>query len=109
LNYDVVTLRRAQLDINRNAIWWAENRDVDQAILWIEGIREAIADLSQEPERHAIAPESEWFGFPVRQMLFGIGKKPTHRVVFRIREERVLVHAVRHLHQRELSLDEFLG
>ncbi len=106
MTYTVVVLRRADIDINQIAIWWADNRDVDQAIRWLEGIREELKRLARDPECHQLAPESEQFGFPVRQMLYGIGTKPTHRIVYRIRDDRVLVHAVRHLHQDQLTAED---
>ncbi len=33
------------------------------ALRWLEGLEEAVAGLSQSPERYPIAPESEALGF----------------------------------------------
>lgn len=37
--------------------------------------------------------------FTVRQLLFGIGDKPTHRIVFQIRDRSVVVLRVLHTSQ----------
>jgi hypothetical protein len=44
--------------------------------------------------------------YTVRQLLYGIGRKPTHRAVFEVRGDTVYVLAVRHLAQDDLSADE---
>ena len=43
------------------------------------------------------------FPFALRQITFGLGNKPTHRVVFEIRGDTVYVLAVRHLAQADIT------
>ncbi|MCG8587494.1 MAG: type II toxin-antitoxin system RelE/ParE family toxin, partial [Pirellulales bacterium] len=93
-------------DLHQNALWWADHRDVDQAIDWLEGFRNALKTLAENPQHHALAPEDHKFEFSVRQLLYGVGKKPTHRAVFRVRGDKVVVYTIRHLHQQELASDD---
>ena len=106
MNYEVIVLRRAELDLNRNALWWAEHRDVDQALRWLDEFMAAIDTLVSNPERHALVREDELFPFPVRQLVFGVGSKPTHRAVFSVEGEKVLVYTIRHLAQDDLTADD---
>ena len=93
----------AEQDIQRNFQWWCENRDLDQAAKWYESIYPAIATLRQMPRRCAFAREQEEYSGELRQLYFGIGRKATHRIVFTIEGETVIVLAV--LHQRQMWLD----
>ena len=45
--------------------------------------------------------------FEIREMLFGVGRRKTHRAVFRIRKDRVVVYAIRHLAQDALTSETF--
>jgi hypothetical protein len=62
--------------------------------------------LAQNPERCSIAKESEVFEFVVRELHYGVRSKATHRAVFEIRGEEVIVYSVRHLAQRDLMPDD---
>lgn len=75
---------------------------------WLDGFEEAFRSLRENPERHGFARENDLYElpYPVRQLLFGIGKRPTHRAVFEVRGDTVYVVAVRHLAQDELSSEE---
>ena len=106
MSYEVIVLGRAELDLNRNAIWWAEHRDVDQALRWLDGFTAAIDTLASNPQRHALVREDDLFPFPVRQLVFGIGSKPTHRAVFSVEGEKVLVYTAGHLAQDDLTPDD---
>lgn len=84
-------------------IWWAKHRSLDQATAWLEGIEQALASLGENPERYALAAESSAFPFPLRQLNFGLGSQPTHRVLFEVRTDRVIVDAVRHVLQQPVT------
>ncbi len=98
--------RRAQQDIEDDYDWWAKYRSSGQALRWREVCERAIDSLPQRGERCSLAPESNDFPFVVRQLQFGLGRKPTHRAVFTIRKDMILVLRVRHLAQDDLALDE---
>lgn len=63
----------------------------------------AIQSLAEGAERFPLAAESAEFEFPLRQMTFGISRRPTHRVLYSLQDDRVLVYAVRHLAQDDLT------
>ena len=100
--YRVRVVSKAQLELYNSAIWWADHRDLEQAICWLDGFEDAIKTLSREPERHALALENDAFDQTLRQLLYELSKKPAHRAVFEVHADEVVVHAIRHLAQREL-------
>jgi plasmid stabilization system protein ParE len=88
------------------AVWWSENRSADQAIRWLDGFEKALATLADKPERCVIARESDAFATAIRELHYGLRGKPTHRAVFEIRDDEVIVHSVRHFAQRDLTPDD---
>jgi plasmid stabilization system protein ParE len=88
------------------AVWWAENRNADQAARWLAGFQRSIESLSENPEFHGFARESDQFPFEVHELHFGLCRKPTHRALFEIRGSEVIVFAVRHVSQRDVTLDD---
>lgn len=105
MKYRVRLTTRAQLELNKSAIWWADNRDRDQAVRWLAGFKVAIAALEDDPERHPVAPEDDDFPFTLRQILYGLSRK-THRAVFEVRDDDVIVHGIRHLAQQDFTPDD---
>ena len=103
MSYEVQLTPQARIELCNSALWWAEHRSTDQAAKWLEGFEAALRLLSENPERWPLAQENENVPLEIREMLFGIGRRKTHRAVFRIREDRVVVHAIRHLAQDALS------
>jgi hypothetical protein len=47
--------------------------------------------------------ESEALNVVLRELLYGVRSKPTHRAVFELRNDEVIVHSIRHLAQRDLT------
>ncbi len=107
MTFRVVILPRAKRQLYESALWWADNRSSDQAIRWLAGFEEILSTLQDDPHRFALAPEDDAFSFAVRQLLYGLGQKKTHRAVFEVRNDQVLVHAIRHLAQDDLVPDDF--
>jgi len=108
VKYKVFITSKAKTQLVACARWWSEHRDTDQASQWLEGLGKTIVSLGDNPERHALARENDFYElpFPVRQLLYGLGKKPTHRAVYEVRGDTVFVIAVRHLAQGDLSSSE---
>jgi plasmid stabilization system protein ParE len=104
---DVVFTRRAEADFDDTHRWYAA-RSLSAAANWLDAVERAIDQLESAPERLPLAPESDLFPIELRQLVFGGGRKQTHRLVFTIRPGKVVVYAVRHLAQRELSIDDLL-
>lgn len=107
MTHQVILTSKAQLQLSSAAVWWSEHRSEEQAFRWLDGFEAAISSLGMHPERHRLAAENGFYSLPhpVRELLFGLGSKPTHRAVFEIREETVYVLAIRHLAQDYLSED----
>ncbi len=106
MTYEVVLTTRAERELNQAADWWEQNRSVDEADRWYNGIVAAIQTLETNPDRCTIAREDVDILIPLRELHFGLGSRPTHRIVFTIRQNRVVVHAVRHHAQRDLTEDD---
>jgi hypothetical protein len=104
--YRVILTATARRELYEDAFWWAEHRDSAQAMRWMEGIELAIQSLAIDPHQQPLAPESDQFPFEMRQLLYGLGKRATHRVAFEIRGEEVFIHGVRHLARDDLTIDD---
>jgi plasmid stabilization system protein ParE len=108
MNYTVVISRRAEHDIYRITAWWAENRSANQASRWLAGIQKKIRTLKADDVvgRCIVCPETAELDCNLLELHFGLGTRPTHRVVFTVNRDLVLVVAVRHLHQDRLTTDD---
>ena len=69
---------------------------------------DALRSLSENPQRCALAPENDLLVFEARQLHYGLGAKPTHRAVFVVRPNQVLVLRIRHLAQQNIIPDDFV-
>ena len=102
MTYRVTLLPLVKRQMLEQALWWSENRSAEQAFQWLEGFETALASLAHNPERCSIARESDNFDFVVRGLHFGLSSRATHRAVFEIRGDEIIVYSVRHLAQRDL-------
>lgn len=78
----------------------------EQAIRWLDEFEAALETLSRAPLKHPLAPESSEFPFEIRQMVYGVGKRPMHRAVFEVRKDTVIVHCIRHLARQKVTPDD---
>jgi len=106
MSFQVFLTERANLEFEQAAQWWEENHSREQADRWYENFAEAIDSLSLNPMRCATARENKRFPIEIRQLNFGVGNKKTHRAVFTIRGEQVVVFAIRHLARLDLDPDD---
>lgn len=104
--FKVVITGPAKLDIQSAYDWWAKNRSAADAIRWYTGIFESIKSLEDMPERCPLAPETALVKQGLRQLHYGIGASPTHRIVFTIDENEVVVLRIRHSAQDRLDVSE---
>ena len=104
--YDVVLTRKTERQISAAARWWAEHRSLQQSQHWYQGLVETLNSLANDPQRCPLAPEHQALPLPIRQITYGVGRKPTHRALFAIRGQRVVVYAVRHVAQRDLRPED---
>ncbi len=106
MTHDVCLTRKAYRELKGAAKWWAKHRSPAQAERWTVGFLRTIQSLAVNPERQPFARENGTLPFQLRELRFGLGRKPTHREVFVIRPNGVFVYGVRHLAQRDLTLDD---
>jgi plasmid stabilization system protein ParE len=86
----------AETEIRAAFAWWRDHRSAEQATRWYREIRQAIASLSKSAERCPLAPETDLLSQGIRQLLIGLGRRPTHRIVFTISKTEVTILRVRH-------------
>src|SRR5262245_55203227 len=105
--HELLVTTRAQQEIDDSHDWWAQYRSAAQAESWYLGLIEMLK-LEHDPERCPLAAESDLFSYEVRQLNYGVRGKRTHRVLYTIRGDKVVVLRVRHLAQQPLSTDDVL-
>ena len=67
----------------------------ESGLRWFQGLHQAIATLTDFPQRCALAPENAVFPFEVRQLLYG--RKPhLYRIIFTVEGSTVSVLHIRH-------------
>jgi plasmid stabilization system protein ParE len=103
----VVVTARAKKELYEAVLWWAANRSTEQAIRWMEGFEAAILNLAQDAERHPLVSEASTLPRELRQLIYGLGRRKTHRAIFEIRGDQVFVHLIRHLAQDAITKDDF--
>src|SRR5690606_30690198 len=96
----------AEDDIDSAYRWWRDNRSIAQAAKWLDQIHDAIETLSVMPYRCPRCEEADLHEVGVRQLLFGIGRRATHRILFVVIEDEITILRVRHVAQHALRLDE---
>lgn len=101
--YHVVVTGPARRDFLEQHDWWATNRSAEQAARWYAGFYDALLSLAHNPERRSLAPEDGVWPYQLRQLTFGLGRRPSHRALFCIRGDAVFVLRVRSLAQSELQ------
>ena len=106
MTYLVMLTDRAHVEMEAAFSWWAEHRSQAQAAQWYNAFADAIESLANDPDRCPISRENNQFPYEIRDLYFGIGRRRTHRAVFTIRKDLVLVLAIRHLAQQDLSPDD---
>ena len=65
-----------------------------------------MISLEQNPSRFPLAFENDQFPYELRQQNYGLGSNPTHRAIFTIRNNVVLILRIRHLAQRLMDPDD---
>ena len=102
MSLPVVVQPSAEADLRDAAVWWAEHRSLEQAERWYLGFLNALDSLREKPDRCPLARENPKFPYEIRELCYGLGSRPTHRAVFTIRPDAVVVVAIRHAAQRDV-------
>jgi plasmid stabilization system protein ParE len=73
------------------------------AARWLDGIIEAVSNLADYPEAHALARENDEFDIELRQIIF-----KSHRIVFDVADKTVRIHRVVHVARRDIDDDAMI-
>jgi len=98
VTYRVFLQPEAESGIHQSYDWLAE-QSLTAADEWLSRIEAAYASLSELPERCPLAPESDFFDVPIRQLICA-----NHRILFTI--EKSVVHILHIRHTARLMLGE---
>lgn len=96
----------AKQDMQEAFEWWRDNRSAERAQRWYRGIYKAIRTLRIHAERCSIAPETDLLPQGMRQLHFGTGRRPTHRIIFTFVDNVITILRVRHSSQSGLRLKD---
>lgn len=106
MKYEVVVTRRAERELHAAADRIAKVAP-EAAERWFNGFVNALLALEQSPRRYGRAREQQRFPCEVRQLLHG--RKRSHRAVYTIRENKVVVLTIRHTAQKDLKPEDLLS
>ena len=107
MTYRVVISEPAEQELEAAVRWWAKNRSQEQALRWYDGFLEAMRSLAQNPHRCPRAREDHLFSAEIREFHYGLSARATHRAVFTLLHDVVLVLTIRHVAQADLTADDF--
>ncbi len=105
MSYRILVTEQARRDLRQSCRWWARNRSSEQAQEWFEGFVKALYSVGENPERFPLAHEDGAFSSELRQFGYGLAKHPTHRAVFTIQSDTILILRVRHLARKWFALE----
>ena len=94
----------AKRDIQAAYDWWKKRRSANQAERWYLSINAAFKTLVVFPDSCPFVSGLEERG--VREKLFGVGRKSTHRILFALESDSVMILRIRHTSQAELALED---
>lgn len=105
MRHEVVLTQQAEQELHAAADWLVEHAEQPAiAEKWFNGFVALLMSLEKMPARCGLAPEDRHFPCELRQILYG--RKRTYRALFTIRENRVVVLAIRHSAQAEILPEE---
>ena len=106
MTYRVVLTKQASEELEAAADWWSEHRSSDQARRWYAGFSDKIWKLSRQPDRLPFASENDDFPYTIRELHYGLSSRPTHRAVFTVVSDSVLVLTIRHAAQDRITPED---
>lgn len=106
MTHHVVITGLAEQDAISNHEWWSRHRSKEQADRWLEGVYAAMFSLRDQPERCSYATERDLREEGVRQLLYGVGRRVTHRIVFSIDREKVVIYRILSVSQDAVEADD---
>lgn len=109
MRYRLSVTGPAKDDIARNRDWWAEHRSAEQAGRWFLGVEAAVLELAETADRYGYATEGSLRRAGVKQVSFGLGRRPSHRILYAIKGEEVVIYRVMAFKQDAIGVDDLTG
>ena len=69
----LVISERAHQNIERNAVWWARNHSLTEAIDWQDAVYRQLETIPEILESYSLAPENPKFDEVLREKNVGLG------------------------------------
>lgn len=108
MTYRLVISPEAARDLREIERWYSEKAGSTKiGESWHDGLIVALNRLLEDPERFSLARENDRFPYEIRELLYGSGRKKTHRAIFRVVGDCVEVLTIRHHAQRDISPGEY--
>jgi plasmid stabilization system protein ParE len=104
--YRLVITDRATRKLQSTYSWLEQHRSPALAKRWYEKFVAAISTLPSQADRYAAISEKVDYPHVLREMHFGLGKTPTHRAIFAIVHNEVVVLTIRHVAEDVLTDQE---
>ena len=98
---------KARRDIEKEARYLRREYGARVENRWRSQVNRFLIQLETEPHRYARAEEAEDLQRDLRELIIGKKRGTTHRVLFTIRGNLVVVHRVRQAAQDRLTEEEF--
>ena len=108
MSYHVRVLTPAQRDAAACYSYIAE-RSAQGAASWFNRFTESRERLAVDADQRALASESEYVDYEIREVLFKTRKGKPYRILFTIQGTEVLVLRVRRQGQNHVSRDDLPG
>lgn len=93
-------------DVREAYRWWRDHRSAIEAGRWYDEIVPAMYSLAELADTCPFAPEADLHPNGLREFYFGIGSRPTHRIIYYIDGSVVVLLRVLHTARQPLrSID----
>jgi plasmid stabilization system protein ParE len=102
MNFRVEFTETASREIAEQYEWLARHRSKFVADRFRDALLAAVRSLEKNPERCGKAPEAEWFGEGLRQLLH-YQRRQVYRLLFEVQKGVVIILRIRHGRQETLQ------
>ncbi len=106
MSFEVEYTANAQRELE-DVYLWIKARMPLSAARWRDDLITKVESLTNDPQRHRLAPESRRFSCEIRQLLFR-KRRSQFRIIFAIAGQRVVILSVRHHSRRPLEEGDLL-
>lgn len=106
MKYRVVVSQAARNELRDISRWWANHRSADEAQRWYDGFLIALYSLDTFPGSHSLAYENDDYPFTIRELHYGLSSRSTHRAVYAIVDDKVVVLTIRHVAQDRITSED---